>query len=153
MQTSNSHSKFIGYCLWFFGFLGAHRFYYGRPISGSFYFVASSICAAVTAFFFPLAIFIAPLAIILGVSWLIDLFLIPAFDNEADAKYQEGRINYNLAWLALTFLGLFGVHRFYMGKWISGLLYLCTGAFCGIGYLYDFGTLNEQIDSVNSKSN
>ena len=26
----DTHSKTIGYLLWLFGFLGAHRFYYGR---------------------------------------------------------------------------------------------------------------------------
>ena len=28
----------MGYLLWIFGFTGAHRFYYGRPISGTIYF-------------------------------------------------------------------------------------------------------------------
>ena len=28
----NTHSKTIGYILWIFGFMGAHRFYYGRPV-------------------------------------------------------------------------------------------------------------------------
>ena len=31
----NTHSKAIGYVLWIFGFMGAHRFYYGRPVTGS----------------------------------------------------------------------------------------------------------------------
>ena len=28
------HSKLIGYILWIFGFMGAHRFYYGKPVTG-----------------------------------------------------------------------------------------------------------------------
>ena len=28
----------IGYLLWIFGFMGAHRFYYGRPVSGTIWF-------------------------------------------------------------------------------------------------------------------
>ncbi len=32
-----SHTPVIGYILWIFGFLGAHRFYYGRPITGTLY--------------------------------------------------------------------------------------------------------------------
>ena len=32
-----------------------------------------------------------------------------------------------------------------MGKWISGLLYLFTGGAFGLGVLYDFWTLNDQI--------
>ena len=56
MKTLNqdTHSKLIGYLLWIFGFTGAHRFYYGRPVTG-------------TIWFFTLGL--------LGVGWLIDLFL------------------------------------------------------------------------------
>jgi hypothetical protein len=39
----------------------------------------------------------------------------------------------------------------YMGKWISGLLYLLTGGFLGIGVIYDFWTLNDQITLINSQ--
>jgi TM2 domain-containing membrane protein YozV len=49
----------------------------------------------------------------------------------------------------LTFLGLFGVHRFYLGKWITGLIWLCTGGLFLLGLLYDLWTLNEQVDEVN----
>ena len=34
---SDTHSLLVGYLLWIFGFLGAHRFYFGRPISGTVY--------------------------------------------------------------------------------------------------------------------
>jgi TM2 domain-containing membrane protein YozV len=52
-------------------------------------------------------------------------------------------------WLLLTFLGIFGVHRFVIGKWISGFLYLISGGLFLIGVLYDFSTLNGQIDEIN----
>ena len=48
-----------------------------------------------------------------------------------------------------TFLGPLGLHRFYMGKWISGILYLLTGGLFLIGWIYDFWTLNEQISEGN----
>lgn len=32
---ADTHLKSIGYLLWVFGFLGSHRFYYGRPITGT----------------------------------------------------------------------------------------------------------------------
>lgn len=54
-----------------------------------------------------------------------------------------------MSWILLTFLGLFGIHRFYLGKWITGLIWLLTGGLFLIGYLYDYWTLNEQIDQVN----
>jgi TM2 domain-containing membrane protein YozV len=125
----NSHSKLIGYILWIFGFLGAHRFYFGRPISGTVYFCTFGL---------------------LGIGWFVDLFLIPSMDEEADLKYVEGKINYNIAWLLLTFTGILGLHRFYMGKWITGLLYLCTGGCIGLGIAYDFWTMNGQISKINS---
>lgn len=129
-MASNTHSTTIGYILWLFGFLGAHRFYYGKPISG-------------TIYFFTLGLFF--------IGWIIDLFLIPAMDTQADLRFSEGRIDYNIAWILLTFLGVFGAHRFYMGKWISGIIYLLTGGLFLVGYIYDYWTLNDQISLTNSQ--
>lgn len=127
---ADNHSKLIGYLLWIFGFTGAHRFYYGRPVTG-------------TLWFFTLGL--------LGIGWLIDLFLIPGMDRDADLRYTPGHLNYNIAWLLLTFLGLFGVHRMYMGKWLTGILYLFTGGFFLIGVLIDLWTLNDQVSQENSR--
>lgn len=79
-------------------------------------------------------------------------FLIPAMDREADLRFTAGPIEYNVAWILLTFLGVFGVHRMYQGKWISGLLYLLTGGLFFIGVLYDFWTLNDQVSVRNAQS-
>lgn len=124
----DTHRKTIGYLLWIFGFTGAHRFYYGKPITG-------------TIWFFTLGL--------LGVGWLIDLFLIPGMDRRADQRYTTGNYDYSVAWILLTFLGLLGIHRFYLGKILTGLLWLVTGGVFGIGWLYDFCTLNRQIDERN----
>mgnify|MGYP001081149824 CR=1 FL=1 len=126
----NTHSKTIGYILWIFGFLGSHRFYYGKPISGTIYFFTLGL---------------------LGIGWLIDLFLIPSMDREADRKYIQGPIDYNISWILLTFAGYLGLHRFYMRKWITGLIYLVSVGLFGIGIIYDFWTLNDQISEINSK--
>ena len=72
-------------------------------------------------------------------------------DREADVRFREGRIDYNLAWILLTFLGIFGVHRMYMGKWVSGILYFLTGGLFLIGYVYDYWTLNDQIAMINGR--
>lgn len=131
MDNSNdTHLKSIGYILWIFGFTGSHRFYYGKPISG-------------TIWFFTLGL--------LFIGWIIDLFLIPSMDRQADFRYRSGNLNYTVAWILLTFLGLFGIHRFYMGKWLTGILYLLSGDIFGIGYLYDFWTLNDQVSLINSR--
>jgi TM2 domain-containing membrane protein YozV len=127
--ANDTHSKTIGYILWIFGFTGAHRFYYGKPVTG-------------TIWFFTLGL--------LGIGWLIDLFLIPGMDREADLRFRAGSVDYTVAWVLLTFLGFFGVHRMYMGKWVTGIIYLCTAGLLGLGYLYDFWTLNEQITVVNA---
>lgn len=128
-QPSQTHSAAVGYALWIFGFTGSHRFYFGKPISG-------------TIWFFTLGL--------LGIGWLIDVFLIPGMNRDAALRFHSGRIDYNAAWILLTFLGLLGIHRMYMGKWLTGLLYLVTGAIVGIGYLYDYWTLNDQITLINS---
>lgn len=131
MTAPDTHSKTIGYLLWIFGFLGSHRFYYGKPVTG-------------TIWFFTLGL--------LFIGWIIDLFLIPGMDRDADSKYVAGPIDYTASWILLTFLGLFGVHRFYMGKWITGLVYLLTGGLFLVGYLYDYWTLNDQIAEQNSRA-
>lgn len=123
-----SHSVLMGYLLWIFGFMGAHRFYYGRQISGVIWFCTLGL-------FF--------------IGWIIDLLLIPGMNDEADRRYFDGPTDYNIAWILLTFLGFFGIHRFYMGKVFTGILYLLTAGLCGLGVLYDFFTLNEQIDLIN----
>ena len=127
-EKSSTHNIIIGYLLWIFGFLGAHRFYYGKPISGTIYFFTLGL---------------------LGIGWLIDIFLIPSMDRNADIKYTQGTIDYDISWLLLTFLGIFGVHRIYMGKWITGIIYFLTGALLGLGYIYDYWTLNSQINELN----
>lgn len=41
------------------------------------------------------------------------------------------------AFFLCLFLGVLGVHKFYEGKIIMGILYLCTYGLCGIGCLID----------------
>lgn len=127
----NTHSKTIGYILWIFGFMGAHRFYYGRPVSGTIWFFTFGLCF---------------------IGWVVDLFLIPSMDREAALKYDNGRYDYDVAWILLTFLGIFGLHRFYLGKWLSGLVYLVTGGLFLFGVIYDYWTLNEQVHEANRYS-
>ncbi|MEA3495809.1 MAG: NINE protein [Bacteroidota bacterium] len=125
----DTHKKSIGYILWIFGFTGSHRFYYGKPISGTIYLLTLGL---------------------LGIGWIIDLFLIPGMDRQADLHFTTGPYDYSVAWILLTFLGLFGIHRMFLGKWISGLIYLLTGGLLGVGVIYDFFTLNEQVSQLNS---
>ena len=128
---NDTHSKTIGYILWLFGFTGSHRFYYGKPITGVIWLLTLGL---------------------LGIGWLIDFFLIPSMDRKADLKYTSGRVDYSIAWILQTFLGYLGIHRFYMGKILTGILWLLNGGLVGIGWAYDFCTLNGQVDEINRTS-
>ena len=130
-EQENTHSLVVGYVLWIFGFLGSHRFYFGKPISGTIYLLTLGL---------------------LGIGWLIDLFLMPSLERDADLRFKEGPIDYTVAWVLLTFVGVFGIHRFYQGKWLSGLVYLLTGGLLMIGVAYDFWTLNDQISLENAEA-
>lgn len=123
-----SHNLILGYCLWIFGFMGAHRFYYGRSLSGALWFFTLGL---------------------LFVGWIIDLFLIPSMEEEASRRFALGELDYTIGWLLLIFLGVFGIHRMYMGKWITGVLYMLSGGLLGLGIVYDFVTLNGQINDGN----
>lgn len=126
--ASPTHPALIAYLYWILGIFGAHRFYLGRPISGVIYFFTFGL---------------------LLVGWIVDLFLIPSMAEDARRRYVPGRIDYSLSWVLHTFLGLFGIHRMYMGKVFTGVLYLLTGGLLGVGYVFDLLTLNTQIDEIN----
>ena len=127
----NTHSVLLGYIAWLFGFIGLHRFYYGKTLTGILWFFTLGL---------------------LFIGWIIDLFLIPAMDRQAQRRFTPGSTDYSVAWLLLIFLGLFGIHRFYLGKWVTGIIYLISGGLLGIGWLYDLCTLNQQISDLNMKS-
>jgi hypothetical protein len=48
--------------------------------------------------------------------------------------------------------GIFGLHRFYLGKIPTGILWACTGGLGMIGAIYDFFTLPRQVQDANLKS-
>ncbi|MCO5143855.1 MAG: NINE protein [Oligoflexia bacterium] len=126
-KKSDSHSLLVGYLLWIFGFTGSHRFYYGRPITGTIWFCTFGL---------------------LLVGWIFDAFYMPWLEDSAEAKYRDGKFSYTIAWVLLTFFGFFGIHRFYLGKWVTGIIWLLTGGLFLVGVLFDFWTLNEQVDAA-----
>ncbi len=56
-----------------------------------------------------------------------------------------------LLWLPSLF-GFSGLHRFYLGKFGTGLLFFFTGGLFGLGTLYDAFTLPDQVREARLKS-
>jgi TM2 domain-containing membrane protein YozV len=125
-----THPVVVGYVIWLLGVFGAHRFYFGRPLTGVLWFFTGGL---------------------LLIGWIVDLFLIPSMAEEASRRYAPGRVDYTVSWCLLLLLGLFGVHRIYMGKVITGVIFMFTGALFGIGFIYDILTLNEQVEELNTR--
>ncbi|MEM8666264.1 MAG: NINE protein [Planctomycetota bacterium] len=125
-----THPAIIGYIFWILGFTGAHRFYFGKPVSGAIWFLTGGVFL---------------------IGWIIDFFLIPSMAEEANRRFRPGRIDHTVSWCLLLLLGIFGIHRIYMGKIITGILYLFTGGLFGIGFIYDVFTLNEQVQEINAQ--
>lgn len=123
-----THPVSVGYVFWIIGFTGAHRFYFGRPLTGILWFFTGGL---------------------LLIGWLVDIVLIPTMAQTTNGRYPPGPYDYAVAWLLHIFLGIFGIHRFYMGKVLTGILWLVTGGLFGIGYIYDTLTLNDQLSELN----
>lgn len=130
-MSNNTHSVAIGYLLWVFGFTGAHRFYFGKRKTGLLWLLTGGL---------------------FGIGWLVDVLLIPGMDRSADHRYAAGRANYNLAWVLLTFGGILGLHHFYLGRFLTGLLWLVTGGLLGVGWAYDFWRMNDMVHEANLES-
>lgn len=122
-----THPALIGYLFWVIGFTGAHRFYFGRPWTGALWFFTGGLFL---------------------IGWIVDVFLIPSMAESANGRFAPSPVDYSTAWVLAIFLGVFGVHRFFMGKIVTGAIFLVTGGLFGIGWAYDLCTLNTQIEEL-----
>jgi len=55
------------------------------------------------------------------------------------------------AYLLWFFLGSFSLHRFYVHKWGSGIIYLLTLQLFGIGWLIDLFLTGSMVDNYNTR--
>ncbi|MCR4559611.1 MAG: NINE protein [Bacteroidales bacterium] len=58
-----------------------------------------------------------------------------------------------IAFLLWFFLGVLGIHRFYVHKWGTGILWLLTLGLAGIGWIIDLFLLGTMVDNYNLKKN
>lgn len=59
------------------------------------------------------------------------------FNDNSNTERNPSDKSLIVAVLLWWFLGIIGIHRFYLGHIGMGVLYLLTGALCGIGWLID----------------
>lgn len=66
-------------------------------------------------------------------------------------KKRQPTYIYDNAWKSRSvslvlciFLGMLGVHRFYEGKNITGIIYLCTLGLLGVGWVFDIFRISAQ---------
>ena len=66
-------------------------------------------------------------------------------------KNRKSAVAAYLLWW-LVFLGIAGIHRFYVGKWISGLLWLITGGLFLFGQAIDVILIPGMIRETNLRT-
>jgi TM2 domain-containing membrane protein YozV len=80
-------SLVAAYVLWFFlGYVGAHRFYLGRPLSGLIMLALSGVTLLLTLVSFG---FLGFLWGAVGLWWLIDALLIPGMAAGSNARIAD----------------------------------------------------------------
>ncbi len=67
-----------------------------------------------------------------------------------DREFNYLKKDINVAYLLLVFTGIFGIHKFYLGKIGMGILYFCTGGLALFGVIYDLVTLPQQVHAFNT---
>ena len=90
----------------------------------------------------------------MGSSWYVtnkrkrkDLNRAPSSLTHTSSPFPPSLLHHHQS---LNFLlsGLFGAHRFYVGRPVSGFVWLFTGGLFGIGWIIDFFLLTQFVEEV-----
>jgi TM2 domain-containing membrane protein YozV len=79
-MANDTHSKAIGYIMWIFGFMGMHRSYYGRQITGTIWLFTLGL------FFIGWIIWLLTMGLF-GFGWLYDLWTLNGQVDEVNSLY------------------------------------------------------------------
>ncbi|XP_046555819.1 uncharacterized protein LOC124265070 [Haliotis rubra] len=115
-----------------FGILGAHHYYLNRPFWGLLYTITLGL---------------------VGLGWLYDLFRMPCLVRRAReinaGERDAGLKHVDDVYILWFTYGISGVHHFYLGRPLWGLLYFCTLGLFGIGWLVDMCRLPGLVNDYN----
>ncbi len=57
-----------------------------------------------------------------------------------------------VAYVLFVFFGVFGIHRVYLGRPWTAILFFLTGAFAGLGLLWDLFAIPSYVSEANTCS-
>jgi TM2 domain-containing membrane protein YozV len=77
--------------------------------------------------------------------------MLSLMQNDFDSGQSHSKGLSFLLWLSCLF-GICGIHRFYLGRPGSGILYLLTFGLFGVGQLVDLFLLPGMVDEANTKT-
>jgi TM2 domain-containing membrane protein YozV len=64
---------------------------------------------------------------------------------------EPKQVSWSYAFWCLGFVALFGIHRFYLGKWGTGLLWLLTGGLFLVGQIIDLFLITGIVERTNHR--
>jgi TM2 domain-containing membrane protein YozV len=62
---------------------------------------------------------------------------------------EPKQVSWSYGFWCICLVGLCGIHRFYLGKWLTGILWLLTGGLLFIGQLIDLFLIPGMVERKN----
>lgn len=69
--------------------------------------------------------------------------------KEGETGYKKKSISVAYVFWVLSFFGVLGLHRFYLGRTGTGIGWLLTGGLLGLGAIYDLFALPKMVEEQN----